>query len=185
MVPYRRLVKYLMSAISNFLKMIMDVRPKKPNFKDDNMISESEAKELLDLHNKTREIYSLSPMIMDTDCCVVAQSHATWMSNSQNVSHMGFSFFGPVQRMAIVGVEPENLGECISFSASGDIKDVMKSWFMSGTHKEIILGKYDKFGIGKALGYKDKHFYWCAIYASLKKAHNVPKVKMSDNLVEF
>jgi len=179
------MVRYLMSAIKNFLKMIMDVRPKKPNFKDDNMLSEGEAIELLELHNKTREIYNLAPMALDCDCNLVAQSHATWMSNSQNISHMGFSFFGPVQRMAIVGQEPEFLGECISFSISGDIKDVMKSWFLSESHKGIILGRYDKFGVGRALGYKDKHFYWCAIYSSLKKANNVPKVKMSDNLVEL
>lgn len=174
-----------MNAISSFLRMIMDVRPARPSVKDDNMITNTEAVEILELHNKTREVYELPPLVMDSDCALVAQSHATWMSNSQSVSHMGFSFFGPVQRMAIVGSEPEFLGECISFSLSGDAKGLMKSWFTSESHKAIILGKYDKFGIGKAVGYKDKNYYWCAIYSSLRKAHNVPKVKMSENLVDI
>lgn len=173
-----------MNVISNFFKLLMDISPKKVEGKDDNMVV-SEANDLLELHNKTREIYDMPPLHMDADCTLVAQSHATWMSNSQTVSHMGFSFFGPVQRMAIIGKEPEYLGECISYGVILDVKELMKSWFTSDSHKEIILGNYDRFGVGRSIGYKDKNIYWCAVYCSSKNAKNVPKLKMSDSLVDL
>lgn len=185
MVLCRKLVNLVMNVISNFFKMLLDINPKNNEVKDDNMLPTLEAEELLNLHNKTRGIYELPPLKMDEDCSLVAQSHATWMSNSQSVSHMGFSFFGPVQRMAIVGCEPEYLAECISHGVYGTPKEIMKSWYTSDSHKEIILGKYDRFGVGRAIGYKDKYFYWCAIYCSSKPATNVPKLKMSNSLIDL
>lgn len=174
----------IMNTISNFFKMLMDLSPDKDESKDGDMILEPELSELLDLHNKTRNVYDLPPLTNDKDCVLVAQSHATWMANSQNISHMGFSFFGPSQRMAIIGQEPERIGECISFSMTGDVKELMKAWFTSESHKNIILGKYDKIGIGRAVGYNDKNFYWCAIYSTNKGAKGTPKVQMSDSLVD-
>lgn len=185
MVLHRKLIGKIMNVISNFFKLLLDISPKKNEVKDDNMLSTEEANELLDLHNKTRDIYDIPPLSMDQDCTLVAQSHATWMANAQNVSHMGFSFFGPVQRVAIVGKEPEYLGECISYGITLDVKELMKTWFTSESHKEIILGRYDRFGVGRATGYKDKNIYWCAIYCSSTDALNVPKLKMSDSLVDF
>jgi uncharacterized protein YkwD len=177
-------MKIIMSTISNFFKMLMDLDHEREEAKDGSMIPEAEISELLELHNKTRSVYDLPPLEMDKDCVLVAQSHATWMANSQNISHMGFSFFGPSQRMAIVGQDPDRIGECISFSVSGDVKDLMKSWFTSESHKNIILGKYDRIGIGREVGHMDANYYWCAVYSTSKKAKGSPKVQMSDSLVD-
>jgi|APGre2960657373_1045057.scaffolds.fasta_scaffold01888_5 uncharacterized protein YkwD len=175
----------IMSTISNFFKMIMDSGPAKDATEDVTMLTSDEVNELLTLHNKTRNVYNLPPMVLDEDCSLVARSHAIWMSNSQNISHMGFSFFGPVQRMAIVGKEPENIGECISYSIGPEVKDLMRAWFTSESHRNIILGKYDRFGVGRVLGPHDNNYYWCAIYSTAKGAHNVPNVKMSESIVDF
>jgi len=178
-------MELIMSTISNFFKMIMDSGPATDHPEDAAMLTSDEVTELLTLNNKTRNVYNLPPLVVDDDCSLVARSHAIWMSNSQNVSHMGFSFFGPVQRMAIVGKEPESIGECISYSIGSDVKDLMKAWFLSESHRVIILGKYDRFGVGRVLGPHDGNYYWCAIYSTCKGARNAPIVKMSDSIVDL
>ena len=140
-----------MNVISGFLSMLFDVSSRRMQGRDADMPTLKECDDLLSLHNKTREVYELPPLVLHENCSVVAQSHAVWMANSQSVSHLGFSFFGPAQRLAIVGEEPASVGECISFCSSADASVLMKSWFKSESHKKIILGKYSHVGkIGRA-----------------------------------
>lgn len=172
-----------MNVISGFLSMLFDVSSRRKQGRDADMPTLKECEELLNLHNKTREVYELPPLALHDSCCVVAQSHAVWMANSQSVSHLGFSFFGPAQRLAIVGEEPSSIGECISFSSSSDASALMKSWFKSESHKKIMLGNYSHVGIGRHAN-KDGYNYWCAIYIDPSKSKRSPKLSMSDSMID-
>ena len=172
-----------MNVISGFLSMLFDVSSRRMQGRDADMPTLKECEELLDLHNKTRDIYELAPLVLHDNCSVVAQSHAVWMANSQSVSHLGFSFFGPAQRLAIVGEEPSSIGECISFSASPDAASIMKSWFKSESHKKIILGDFSHVGIGRHSN-KDGYNYWCAVYIDSAKSKRSPKLMMSDSMID-
>lgn len=173
-----------MNVISGFLSMLLDVSSKRKQGRDIDMPSIKECTDLLELHNKTREMYDLPPLKMHDNCTLVAQSHATWMAEASALSHLGFSFFGPAQRLSIVGEEPSSIGECISFSHCDDASSLMKSWFKSETHKAIILGNYSQFGVGRVLS-KDGLNYWCAIYTDSGSSDESPKLSLSDSLVDL
>jgi len=172
-----------MNVISGFLSMLLDVSSKRKQGRDIDMPTMKECTELLDLHNKTREMYDLPPLKMNDNCALVAQSHATWMSSAHALSHLGFSFFGPSQRLSIVGEDPSNIGECISFSIYDDASSLMKAWFKSETHRSVILGNYSHFGVGRVLS-KDGYNYWCAIYMDGGRSNESPKLNLSDSLID-
>ena len=172
-----------MNVISGFLSILLDVSSKRKQGRDIDMPSIKECVELLELHNKTRDMYDLAPMKTNDNCALVAQSHATWMAGVSTISHLGFSFFGPAQRLSIVGEDPASIGECISFSSCEGASSLMKSWFKSETHKAIILGNYSQFGVGRALS-KDGLYYWCAIYMDSSVSTRAPKLNLSDSLVD-
>jgi uncharacterized protein YkwD len=173
-----------MNVISGFLSMLFDVSSRRKQGRDADMPTLKECEELLELHNKTREVYELAPLVLHDNCGLVAQSHAVWMANSQSVSHLGFSFFGPAQRLAIVGEEPSSIGECISLSSTNDASMLMKAWFRSESHKKILLGDYSHVGIGRHAS-SDGYSYWCAIYIDNKKSKRSPKLSMSDSIIDF
>lgn len=164
--------------------MFFDLSLKNKQGMDAEMITIKECQEVLDLNNKTRDAYSLAPLKLSSNCCLVAQAHATWMANSQSVSHLGFSFFGPTQRLAIVGEDPSRIGECISFSACSESAPLMKSWFASETHRAVILGKFTQFGLGVAKS-SDGFTFWCGIYIDDYKTDDSPKLFMSDSLIDI
>ena len=107
-----------MEVISSFISMVLDISSSKMQGSKPDMPINKEHAVFLDLHNKTRDIYNLGPLEEDRGCLLVAQSHATWMARSSTLGHLGFSFFGPPQRLAVIGKEPSRIGECISFSRS-------------------------------------------------------------------
>jgi uncharacterized protein YkwD len=172
-----------MNVISSFLSMLFDVSSRRRQGRDADMPTSKECNTMLDLHNKTRSVYDLAPLVISESCCTVAQAHAVWMANAQSVSHLGFSFFGPSQRLTIVGEEPSNIGECISFSMTDDPSAVMKTWFNSLTHRPIILGAYTQFGMGRSCS-KDGYNFWCAVYMDSVRTSDAPKLAMSDSLVD-
>ena len=172
-----------MNVISSFLGMFFDLSLKSRQGMDADMTTSKECHEVLDLHNKTRDIYDLVPLRLSENCCLVAQAHAVWMANSQSISHLGFSFFGPTQRLAIVGEEPSRIGECISFSAHSESSPLMKSWFASETHRAVILGKFTQFGLGVAKS-TDGFTFWCGIYIDDLKSDDSPRLSMSDSLID-
>ena len=152
-----------MNVISSFLSMFFDLSLRNRQGTVSEMEISKECHKVLELHNKTRNVYFLPPLRVNDNCCLVAQAHAVWMANSQSVSHLGFSFFGPTQRLAIVGEEPSRIGECISFSTHTDPSVLMRSWFCSESHRAVILGKFSQFGLGMARS-DDGFTFWCGIY---------------------
>lgn len=172
-----------MEVISSFISMVLDISSSKMQGSKPDMPINKEHAVFLDLHNKTRDIYNLGPLEEDRGCLLVAQSHATWMARSSTLGHLGFSFFGPPQRLAVIGKEPYRIGECISFSRSTSSSEVMKQWFNSNTHKSIILGNYSKFGVGTDTC-DQGYVYWCAIYTDDTITDSSPILQLSDGLIE-
>ncbi len=170
-----------MNVISSFLSMLFDVSSRRRQGRDADMPTSKECNTMLDLHNKTRSVYDLPPLVISDSCCTVAQAHAVWMASTRSVSHLGFSFFGPSQRLTIVGEDPSNIGECISFSVTDDPSVVMKTWFNSLTHKQIIMGDYTQFGLGRSCS-NDGYNFWCAVYIDGIRTSDAPKLAMSDSL---
>lgn len=172
-----------MEVISSFLSMVLDISSSRLQGNGLDMPVKKEFSDFLDLHNKTRDVYLLAPLEEDHSCSLVAQSHATWMAREKSLSHLGFSFFGPSQRLSVVGKDPSRIGECISFSRSKSPSEVMKQWFRSGTHKDIILGRYKKFGVGSATC-ASGYIYWCAIYTDDVVTSSAPILKLSDGFID-
>ena len=172
-----------MEVISSFISMVLDISSSKMQGSKTDMPINKEHAVFLDLHNKTREVYNLNPLEEDKGCLLVAQSHATWMARAASLSHLGFSFFGPSQRLAVIGKEPSRIGEGISFSRSLSASEVMKQWFNSSTHKNIILGNYSKFGVGTDTC-DQGYVYWCAIYTDGTTTASSPILQLSDSLIE-
>ena len=98
---------------------------------------------LVELTNQHRGRMGLGPVVLDTQMCLDAQRHATWMSNFGGFQHSGLPY------MEII------------YQAVGTPEHAIQGWVASPAHHGIMLsGTRVGFGYMNRNGYP----YWVGVF---------------------
>jgi hypothetical protein len=98
---------------------------------------------LLELHNQTRARAGLAPLTLNTDMCLAAQKHATWMADFGYFAHSGLPYR---ENIAYSQLTPEH---------------AVQTWTYSPAHYTNLLS-----GREAGFGYQVRNgrTYWVAVF---------------------
>ncbi len=134
--------------------------------------------ELLDLHNKTRAVYGLPPLVIDLKLQAAAESHAVWMVRNNSLSHTGIGGSTVGTRVNKAGYVWMGVGENIA-AGQPTPADVVRAWMKSPGHKENILGNYKNVGFGFARDAQGR-VWWCVDFARPRTQTNSVVVEIPE-----
>lgn len=116
--------------------------------------SDSKIINLLNLHNKQRELKGRTGLILDNYLNEYAQKHAEWMARKNNLTHSDIS--------VLMG-KYHTAGENIAWNQE-DEQEVTTAWMNSSGHRANIMNRsFTKVGFGIAPA-KDGSLYWCTVF---------------------
>lgn len=104
--------------------------------------------------NRYRQSRRLPDLEVSAVLCGTAQEWASRMAASRHLFHGD-----PPERLAEAGVlRNVASGECIAMGC--DVDEVMGLWTDDAPHRAILLGGYERAGVGMTVG-EDGWGYWC------------------------
>jgi uncharacterized protein YkwD len=119
--------------------------------------------QLLALHNKARADAGVDPLTASIVLTAAASAHATWMAETERMSHTGDGGSSVSSRVKQAGYEFRMVGENIAYGSTTP-KGVFDLWWNSSGHRRNIL-RADYTEVGLALAKTSRGItYWCAVF---------------------
>jgi len=119
---------------------------------------EGSVRSLLNEHNRHRARRGLEPLVLDSDLCEYAQSHAEKMADRGLLVHSSMS------KLAVKAGNG-NVGENIAWGQNSE-EEVCDSWMNSRGHRANILSeRYKRVGFGVKEDERGRK-YWCAVFSA-------------------
>ncbi|KAG2952065.1 hypothetical protein PC117_g3090 [Phytophthora cactorum] len=147
-----------LAAVSNATNL------RQPN-RDLSEMTSTQASALLVRINKERAAHGLPALCSNMKLQAAAQRHVKDQSKTDYMSDTGTDDSTPKQRVTEAGYKWQSVAENID---AGNVNgDAVVDWWMKGTSRDNILGKYTM--VGTAYAYNDNTYskhYWVQVYAT-------------------
>ncbi|KAG3110422.1 hypothetical protein PI124_g8950 [Phytophthora idaei] len=128
-------------------------------------MTSTQASALLVRINKERAAHGLPALCSNKKLQAAAQRHVKDQSKTDYMSDTGTDDSTPKQRVTEAGYKWQSVAENID---AGNVNgDAVVDWWMKGTSRDNILGKYTM--VGTAYAYNDNTYskhYWVQVYAT-------------------
>lgn len=134
----------------------------------DDELADSFERQVFELANATRVAVGLEPFEWDDRASVSARKHSRNMAENNFFSHVDELDQSPSDRMRSEGILFTRTAENIA-AGQKDPLQVHMAWLNSATgHREVLLGPYERLGVGVAFSTDGKPYYTQNFYTPRK-----------------
>lgn len=134
--------------------------------------AETDAEELLKLHNNYRQKMASPPLCLNNKLMMAAEKFCRYMAATDDFDHVSRNGSTPERRLEEVGYRWRKYGENIAFGQP-HANEVMADWIGSSGHREnIVEPSFEEAGFSHC-GPSD-HSFWVSIFGSSDHKDCIP-----------